>query len=139
MFSIIKLSSEVFLNCSRIRFSVSGDSFVLPFGSSSSLLLNNSSMIVKFDISFYLIYIPNFFKSLAIVYLLNNNEQLSVKNSITPLLSIKSPYSPLFFLLVDELKHLSYISFTSIFWSVFCSLWVFFYNSDLWRSTSLWI
>ncbi len=53
--------------------------------------------------------------SLIILYLLNNNEQLYVKNYITPLLSKKSPNSPLAFLLVEELKHFNYIYLTYIF------------------------
>ncbi len=129
IFYMIKFSSEVFLNCSNNRLSVSGDNFVLPLLSSSSLLCSSSSMMFKLDISFSRNSIPILFKSRATFSRLNNSEQLSVKNSITPFVSIKSPYSPLFFLLVDELKHFNSISLTSIFCSLLASFLVLVSNS----------
>lgn len=125
------------MNCYSIRLRVYAESFEFPLLSSSSHRVKISWIMLKLDISFYLTSIPIFLRSLAIFYLLNNSEQLSVKNYITPLLSKKSPYYPLFFLLVDELKHLSYIYLTYIFWSLFRRFFVFFYNYVRWRYTYL--
>jgi hypothetical protein len=68
--------------------------------------------------SFYLISIPNFFRSLEMVSFFNSKEADSARKSNTPLFSLKSPNSPLAFLEVEELKHLSSISLTSTLESV---------------------
>jgi hypothetical protein len=68
-------------------------------------------MMLKLEGSFSRISKPSFLRSFEILYFLNRREQLSAKNSNTPLFSIKSP-SALFFFEVDELKHFSCISLT---------------------------
>ena len=83
-----------------------------PFESSSSHLENISEIRLIPPISFSLISIPNFFRSFAIDSFFKSKAADSVKNYKTPLLSPKSPNSPLAFLEVEELKHFSSISRT---------------------------
>jgi hypothetical protein len=70
---------------------------------------------------------PNFFRSFAIDYFFNSKLQLSAKKSNTPLFSTRSPSSPFAFLEVEELKHLSSISRTSILESLLINDLVLFY------------
>ena len=136
--SMIKFISLDFLNWSRILDRVSGVSFLLPFASTSSHLLKISCIIVRFDGYFYLSSSPSFLRSWAMFSFLKRREQLSARNSSTPLFSIKSP-SARFFLDVEELKHFSWISLTSTFDSLYAIDLVFFSISSLCFSTYFWI
>ena len=84
-----------------------------PLRSSSPQRPNSSATRFTPAPSFSFTSMPNFFRSLAMLSFLTSRAADSPRKSRTPLFSLKSPSSPLGFLEVEELKHLSSISLTS--------------------------
>ena len=135
MFSTIRLTSLVFLNNSRSRTRVSAVTLKAPLLSSSSQRLKSYVSKITPDPYFYFGSIPNFFKSLSTDSFLSIRDADSARKSRTPLLSLNSPYYPLGFREVEELKHLSSIYLTSTLDSLLAKERVRFSISSFWRVT----
>ena len=108
----------------------------MPLLSSSPQRPKSSTTALSPDPSFSLSSIPNFLRSVAMESFLRSRAADSARKSRTPLLSARSPKSPLGFLEVEELKHLSSISLTSTLDSLLAKERVLFSISSFWRPTS---